>query len=128
MFHKNVSGLVFRQKAFCLCRKNDAGIKFPGKRLKTGRQVDRIPHQQVGQPVRAADIGGQNLAMVTCYNGRGIGPGTVFGKLLAHYMMGGASKDILLPVSPITPVSMRLLRGFFYEAGSRLYHLAQRRI
>ena len=70
---------------------------------------------------------GENLAMVTCYNGRGIGPGTVFGKLLAQYMMGG-SKDIPLPVSEITPVSMRLLRGLFYEAGSRLYHLAQRRI
>jgi glycine/D-amino acid oxidase-like deaminating enzyme len=71
---------------------------------------------------------GENLAMVTCYNGRGIGPGTVFGKLLAQYMMGGSSKDIPLPVSPITPVAMRFLRGLFYEAGSRLYHLAQRRI
>ena len=71
---------------------------------------------------------GENLAMVTCYNGRGIGPGTVFGKLLAQYMMGGSSKDILLPVSQITPVTLRLLRGLFYEAGSRLYHLAQRRI
>ena len=71
---------------------------------------------------------GENLAMVTCYNGRGIGPGTVFGKLLAQYMMGGSSKDIPLPISKITPVSMRALRGLFYEAGSRLYHLAQRRI
>ncbi len=71
---------------------------------------------------------GENLAMVTCYNGRGIGPGTVFGKLLAEYMMGGSPKDIPLPVSEITPVSMRFLRGLFYEAGSRLYHLVQRRI
>jgi glycine/D-amino acid oxidase-like deaminating enzyme len=71
---------------------------------------------------------GENLAMVTCYNGRGIGPGTVFGKLLAQYMMGGSSRDIPLPVSKITPVSMRFLRGLFYEAGSRLYHFVQRRI
>ncbi len=71
---------------------------------------------------------GENLAMVTCYNGRGLGPGTVFGKLLAQYMMGGSPRDIPLPVSKITPVSMRLLRGLFYEAGSRLYHLLQRRI
>jgi len=71
---------------------------------------------------------GENLAMVTCYNGRGIGPGTVFGKLLAQYMMGGSPRDIPLPVSEISPVSMRFLRGLFYEAGSRLYHLVQRRI
>ncbi len=70
---------------------------------------------------------GENLAMVTCYNGRGIGPGTVFGKLLAQYMMGGSPKDIPLPVSKITPVSMRFLRWLFYEAGSRMYHLLQRR-
>jgi len=71
---------------------------------------------------------GENLVMVTCFNGRGIGPGTMFGKLLAHYMMGGSAKDIPLPVLPITPVAMRFLRGLFYEAGSRLYHLVQRRI
>lgn len=68
-----------------------------------------------------------DMAMVTCYNGRGIGPGTVFGKLLAKYMTGGSTADIPLPVSPIKPVSFRNLRGLFYEAGSRLYHFAQRR-
>ncbi|WP_300462960.1 FAD-binding oxidoreductase [Desulfobacula sp.] len=71
---------------------------------------------------------GENLAMVTCYNGRGIGPGTVFGKLLATYMMGGSPEEIPLPVSKITPVFMRGLRGLFYETGSRMYHLAQRLI
>lgn len=71
---------------------------------------------------------GENLAMVTCYNGRGIGPGTVFGKLLADYMMEGSVEDIPLPLSQITPVSGRFLRGLFYEAGSRMYHLVQRRI
>ncbi len=69
-----------------------------------------------------------NLAMVTCYNGRGIGPGTVFGKLLAEYMMGASEDSIPLPVSTIKPVSFRRLRGLFYEAGARMYHLLQRRI
>ncbi|WP_022666521.1 NAD(P)/FAD-dependent oxidoreductase [Desulfospira joergensenii] len=73
-------------------------------------------------------IMGKNMAMVTCYNGRGIGPGTVFGKLLAEYISGGSVEDIPLPVSEIKPVSMRTLRGLFYEAGSRLYHFVQRRI
>lgn len=70
----------------------------------------------------------RHMAMVTCYNGRGIGPGTVFGKLLAAYITGGNRSQIPLPVRPITPVSMRRLRGLFYEAGSRLYHFTQRRI
>ncbi|MBA3012587.1 MAG: FAD-binding oxidoreductase [Proteobacteria bacterium] len=71
---------------------------------------------------------GDNLAMVSGYNGRGIGPGTVFGKLLATYMMGGSPDTIPLPVSEIKPVFMRSLQGLFYEAGSRMYHLVQRRI
>lgn len=69
----------------------------------------------------------EGLAMVTCFNGRGIGPGTVFGKLMAQYMTGGSPADIPLPVSPIKAVNFRRLRGLFYEAGSRVYHLAQRR-
>ena len=70
----------------------------------------------------------KDMAMVTCYNGRGIGPGSVFGKLLAEYMTGGSEADIPLPVSPVRPVQFRRLRGLFYEAGARLYHFAQRRV
>lgn len=70
----------------------------------------------------------RDMAMVTSYNGRGIGPGTVFGKLLATYMIDGSRADIPMPVSQMTPVNLRTLRGLFYEAGSRLYHFAQRRI
>ncbi|MCG8566955.1 MAG: FAD-binding oxidoreductase [Desulfobacterales bacterium] len=69
-----------------------------------------------------------NMTMVTCYNGRGIGPGSVFGKLLAQYMSGGSVADIPLPVSEVKGVSMQFLRGLFYEAGSRIYHFTQRRI
>jgi len=70
----------------------------------------------------------RNMAMVTCYNGRGIGPGTVFGKLLASYITGGDVSQIPLPVQPISAVSFRALRGLFYETGSRLYHFVQRRV
>lgn len=69
-----------------------------------------------------------SVAMVTSYNGRGIGPGTVFGKLLAEYMAGGSVENIPLPVTNIDPVGFRNLRGLFYEAGARLYHFVQRRI
>ena len=70
----------------------------------------------------------EGLAMVTCYNGRGIGPGTVFGKLLAQYITTEDRSLIPLPARPIEPVGFRQLRGLFYEAGSRLYHLVQRRV
>lgn len=70
----------------------------------------------------------KNVAMVTCYNGRGIGPGTLFGKLLAQYIISGSPDEIPLPVSAVDPVRFRMLRGLFYETGARLYHFAQRRI
>ena len=70
----------------------------------------------------------ENVAQVTCYNGRGIGPGTVFGKLLAQYMCDGRVSDIPLPVSEAKPIPFQGVRGAFYETGSRLYHFAQRRV
>jgi len=70
----------------------------------------------------------KNMAMVTSYNGRGIGPGTVFGKLLAEYITGGSPEDIPLPVSKIESIWSRNLWWLFYEAGARLYHFFQRRI
>ena len=70
----------------------------------------------------------KNMAMITSYNGRGIGPGTVFGKLLAAYIAGGSPEEIPLPVSKINPIMFRNLRGLFYETGARLYHFLQRRI
>ena len=72
-------------------------------------------------------IPGQNMAMVTDYNGRGIGPGTVFGKLLARFALNGSSSEIPLPVQMQRPVFLRGLRGFFYEAGARAFHFLQRR-
>lgn len=70
----------------------------------------------------------KNVAMVTSFNGRGIGPGTLFGKLMAEYMVDGSLENMPLPVSQIDAVSFRNLRGLFYEAGARVYHFLQRRI
>lgn len=69
-----------------------------------------------------------NMVTVTSYNGRGIGPGTVFGKLLAEYIQSGSEQDIPLPVRKNKDVFMRGLRGLFYEAGARAYHLVQRQV
>lgn len=68
------------------------------------------------------------MVAVTGYNGRGIGPGTVFGKLLAKYILNGSEQDIPLPVKKQKPFLGRGLWGLFYEAGARAYHVLQRRI
>jgi len=71
---------------------------------------------------------GPDFVSVTSYNGRGIGPGTVFGKLLADYLKEGSESIIPLPLTKPKKVFMRGLRGLFYEAGARIYHLGQHRI
>ncbi len=69
-----------------------------------------------------------NNICVTCYNGRGIGPGTLFGKLMAQYFLNDAHDNIPLPVSSQKNIMTRKIRGFFYESGARAYHFIQKRI
>jgi len=69
----------------------------------------------------------EDLVSVSSYNGRGIGPGTVFGKLLAELVQGGSTDSIPLPVSKPKRILTRGLRGLFYETGARMYHFIQRR-
>ncbi|MCD4722935.1 MAG: FAD-binding oxidoreductase [Desulfobacula sp.] len=80
------------------------------------------------KPIPRFHVPEKNMAMITSYNGRGIGPGTVFGKLLAEYISGGSPEDIPLPISKNEPVWSRLFWNPFYETGARLYHFVQRRI
>ena len=70
----------------------------------------------------------KGIVTVTSYNGRGIGPGTVFGKLLAEYTLNESSKDIPLPLTEQSDLPTRYLRGLFYETGGRLYHYINRRL
>jgi glycine/D-amino acid oxidase-like deaminating enzyme len=70
----------------------------------------------------------ENLVSVSSYNGRGIGPGTVFGKLLAELVQGASPDTIPLPVSEPKGILTRKLRGLFYETGARMYHFIQRRV
>lgn len=60
------------------------------------------------------------------YNGRGIAPGTAFGRALAGWLMGSNAE---LPLQPTTPqsVSLRTLRSAYYEAGAQAYHLVDAR-
>lgn len=71
---------------------------------------------------------GPDFVTVMSYNGRGIGPGTVFGKLLAELVQGGSEKDMPLQVSQPKPIVTRKFWELFYETGARLYHTLQKRL
>ncbi len=63
------------------------------------------------------------LLTVTGYNGRGIGPGTVFGKALADYILLDDVSVLPLPLSEPGTVSCRFIRESSYELAARAYHV-----
>jgi sarcosine oxidase len=70
-----------------------------------------------------------NVISFSGYNGRGIAPGTVFGKVLASHILGFSSRDDLpLPVSPIEATRMRAVREASIETGAQLLHLVESRL
>jgi len=63
------------------------------------------------------------------YNGRGIAPGTTFGRVLASYVTGDISDaELPLPATPIEPASYRLVKHTFYEVGAQAAHFVEHRI
>lgn len=71
---------------------------------------------------------GKGMVTVTSYNGRGIGPGTKFGKLLAEYIQTEDPQKIPIPMTKHGDLATRGLRGMYFEVGARLYHFIQRRV
>ena len=71
----------------------------------------------------------ENVFGFSGYNGRGIAPGTTFGRLLALYALGQLEeKDLPLPASlPIKP-NFRSARTALYEVGAQLVHLIEARL
>lgn len=62
------------------------------------------------------------------YNGRGIAPGTVFGKTLAAHIAGEISEEALpLPVTTPKERTLLPLREAYYEAGAQIAHFAGER-
>ncbi|MBD9374653.1 FAD-binding oxidoreductase [Rhizobium sp. ARZ01] len=87
---------------------------------KIGMTTDNLPRFH-----RLAD----NVIGFSGYNGRGIAPGTVFGKVLARHIAGEISeKDLPLPVTDPVAQSFRPVREGYYEVGAQLAHLVQARI
>ena len=49
------------------------------------------------------------------YNGRGITPGTMFGRAMAELLSGGAEDDLPLPISPLRKAPNRTVMSKMYE-------------
>ncbi|MCB6184527.1 FAD-binding oxidoreductase [Leeia sp. TBRC 13508] len=62
------------------------------------------------------------------YNGRGISPGTVFGREIAKLILGDLdAKDMPLPLSTIDEASFRSVKEMYYEVGAQVAHAATAR-
>ncbi|MCB4820878.1 NAD(P)/FAD-dependent oxidoreductase [Roseicella aerolata] len=72
---------------------------------------------------------GRKVVSFSGYNGRGIAPGTVFGRCLAQLVLGQvAEAELPLPVTDPAPARYRAAREAWYEAGAQLAHLAGARL
>ncbi len=70
----------------------------------------------------------RNTVGFSGYNGRGIAPGTVFGRCLADLMLGRIGEDELpLPLSEVVPARHRRIKEAWYEVGAQLAHAASAR-
>lgn len=66
----------------------------------------------------------RNIVSMSGYNGRGIAPGTSFGRDLAMLVSGRvAAADLSLPMTDLSSPSFRAARESFYEIGSQVAHI-----
>ncbi|UIJ33079.1 FAD-binding oxidoreductase (plasmid) [Cereibacter azotoformans] len=87
---------------------------------RIGLTPDHLPRLHLPGP-QAISISG--------YNGRGIGPGTVFGKAIAAHVLGELPAEALpLPVSEARAVPLRWAKGLGYRAGAVAQHLLADRL
>ncbi|SNR52109.1 NAD(P)/FAD-dependent oxidoreductase [Puniceibacterium sediminis] len=71
---------------------------------------------------------GPDILAISGYNGRGIAPGTVFGRLLAEHLNGQRRLDeIPLPLRDLSVPPMARLREPFIALGAQLVHLVENR-
>lgn len=92
----------------------------PFERFTRGRIAmtgDHLPRIQRLGPKALAAFG---------YSGRGIGPGTLFGKAMADSLLSG--KEDTLPLAPVSAHrdAFPALRGIWIEAGASLVHALRR--
>jgi glycine/D-amino acid oxidase-like deaminating enzyme len=70
----------------------------------------------------------RNIVSISAFNGRGIAPGTTFGRDLARLAVGEIEPaDLALPFTDLSRAPLRTLRTLrtaFYEAGAQALHFA----
>lgn len=72
---------------------------------------------------------GRNVVSFCGYNGRGIAPGTVFGRALAAHILGQVKEaDLPLPLSVPANPPFRAVKEAYYEVGAQLAHLIDARL
>lgn len=68
---------------------------------------------------------GRNAVSFSGYNGRGIAPGTVFGRCLADLVLERIGEgDLPLPVTDPKAAPLRAMKEVYYEAGAQIAHAA----
>lgn len=137
-FRKDAAGrLVYGSVGDVSDRPGDAHVQWVRRCL---RQLDpdlaRVPieHRWYGWiDITATHLPylyqpGPNAWAIFGYNGRGIGPGTVFGRALAELLLGRRTPDqMALPVNAVVPIGFKPLREVFYRSGSKVAHLLSKR-
>ncbi|GHD20809.1 NAD(P)/FAD-dependent oxidoreductase [Tianweitania populi] len=69
-----------------------------------------------------------NVVGFSGYNGRGIAPGTVFGRVLARHILGELSEeDLPLPLTEPQKAPYRRMKEAYYEAGAQAAHVVGER-
>jgi glycine/D-amino acid oxidase-like deaminating enzyme len=68
---------------------------------------------------------GRNVVSFSGYNGRGIAPGTAFGRCLADLVAGKIGEsDLPLPLTDAVAAPLRAAKEIYYEVGAQLAHVA----
>jgi glycine/D-amino acid oxidase-like deaminating enzyme len=71
---------------------------------------------------------GRNVIGFSGYNGRGIAPGTTFGRVLAQHILGDMTEqDLPLPLTEVKEPGFRAVKEAYYEAGAQVAHFAGER-
>jgi glycine/D-amino acid oxidase-like deaminating enzyme len=69
----------------------------------------------------------KNIWSIAGYNGRGISPGTVFGRALAQVALGN-HEAMMLPIAPAGSDSLRSAKSAFYDIGAAAKHFIDHRL
>jgi glycine/D-amino acid oxidase-like deaminating enzyme len=71
----------------------------------------------------------RNTFSISGYNGRGIAPGTTFGRDLARLAMNEVTvEELSLPLTDVRQASLRSAKAAFYEVGSQVAHFCGARV